>query len=141
MGYSKQVFLDMQEQLASMANQAEDGEINEMALYAELSELEKNVKATKERVKEWAVREFDTYGEKTVSFENFLISKSASGRHSYTNNPQWVATKNTLSDIEKKMQIAYKSESKVYIDPETGEVFEASEYKPNKESLSIKIKK
>lgn len=141
MGYSKEIFLDMQEQLASMANQAENGEINEMALYAELSELEKDVKATKERVKDWAVREFDHYGEKTVSFENFLISKSASGRHTYTNNPDWVEGKKRLSEIEKKMQIAYKTESKVYIDPDTGEVFEASEYTPNEESLTIKIKK
>ena len=141
MGKTKELFMEMREQLAEIAEEAENGYISEMEVYAELSSLEKEVKKVREQVLDVAIIEFERYGEKTVLLDNFQISKTASGRHTYLNNADWAKKTAEIKEIQRKMQLAYKSPEKVFIDPATGEIFEPSEYRANKESLSIKIAK
>ena len=141
MSRSKELFNEIRTNLAVLENESEEGNISEMQLYADLAFLEKDIKSVKERISETALLEFERYGQKSVELDGYTFSKSASGRYSYKHAPEWQALTAMVSDVQKKMQMAFKSGTGQYIDPDTGEVYTAAEYNPNKESLSIKIKK
>lgn len=128
--------IDFQKEFTNLSNRVLEGYDNGLKAYVMLTELEKQAKATKEKVKENAIAEFENYDLKTVEDFGSKISIAQSGRYSYKNSDSWVLLEKQRKDIEKKMQNAYKAKCS-FVDEETGEIFEMAEYTPNKKSLKI----
>ena len=124
-------------EVAEYAQMVADGVINPLRVMVMFNELEKAVKEAKESILQDAITEFEKHGGKPIIEYGFNISKSASGRYSYDNNPDWVRLSETIKELEKRMQTAYKGGGSI-LDESTGELIEPAIYKPNKESLTFK---
>jgi len=115
----------------------EDGEYCPLKFYSELSELEKLIKEAKEEIIESALKEFDRHGTTKVNLHGFEITLSKTGRYDYSQSSTWEQKNNSLKELEKKMQFAFKAGGTV-VDENTGEVIDPAIYLPNRETLKFK---
>jgi hypothetical protein len=123
-----------------MADEVTQGNKNPLEVYVELKKIEKTLEMCLESVKPLAIREADTYTEK--SFERFgvTITKSrAAGRWDYKGIDQWKKQNDKLLDIQKMAQDAFKLSEKgqTITDPD-GVVVEAAKYTEGADIIVIK---
>lgn len=136
MSLSKEIFMQIRE----LENKALDGEIDELHAYIECSKIKSMAESSMKNLKQYALSEFEKYGEKTVDAYGCQIQKSQSGRYSYNHLSSWVDLNGQIKAIEKQSQEAYKqSEKGIDLIDENGEIIPPAEYKSNEESLKIKI--
>jgi hypothetical protein len=126
--------------LAELKEQIENEQIDTLLFLGQLKRIENEVKELRQLALESALLEFEKYGEKTVKLGNYEFSKSQSGRHSYKHSQEWLNLDISRKKLEKDMQMAYKYAQKGEQFVLDGVVIEPSEYKANKESISIKLK-
>lgn len=138
MGLSKEVFMQIRE----LENKALDGEINELEAYIECTKVKNSAESAMKNLKQYALSEFEKYGEKTVNEFDCQIQKSQSGRYSYKHIQEWTESSGRSKAIEKQAQEAYKQSLKgIELIDENGEIIQPAEYTSNAESLKISIKK
>lgn len=126
----------LQEKVDAVLN----GEESSLELAVKLAAMENAIKEAKEQIKEVTLEELEKYENNTLKNDKVLITKTAGGRYSYKHIQEWVDLDKLKKTVEKKAQEAYKASlhgGSVVTDD--GEVYEAAEYVPNKESISIKF--
>ena len=108
-----------------------------------MKRMMEDIEADYAAVRELAKREHqDKYGSAEVVIDGATITRSASGRYTYDHIDDWVRTKKELTKIEKQSQEAYKAardNKDQLVDEETGELIHPAFYKPNDETIAIKI--
>lgn len=108
-----------------------------------MKRMMEDIEADYAAVRELAKREHqDKYGSAEVVIDGATITRSASGRYTYDHIGGWTIAKKNLTAIEKRAQEAYKvarDGGKQLEDKETGELIQPAFYKPNDETIAIKI--
>lgn len=73
-----------------MVKRVEDGYMNPLLAYAQLTALEEMIKASKERIKESALDEAERYGTKTIAAYGCEFQvKEAGVKYDYSDNAHW----------------------------------------------------
>ena len=122
------------------AKEVLEGNVNPLEFMIKVAAMEKALKDAKDQVKEYALEEFEKHNQKEVEMDGVKISKTSGGRYSYKHIEEWVNLNNLKKEIEKKSQEAYKAQMHgASVVTDDGEVYEAAEFVPNKESISIKF--
>lgn len=119
-------------------NDALDGEVNELSAYAELCRIRDRADGALAEIKDSALATLENrYNGKAEEF-GFKFEKTAGGRYDYSEIVEWKKSKESLSEIEKQAQNAYKMavNGSMLYDAEGVQV-QAANYKPN--AFSIKL--
>lgn len=121
----------------------ENGYGDPLLFVAKLYEIIDTLSAEKDRIKDIAISEIQNSlqgNEKSYKKHGYQFSITQSGSYNYKNYDGYSCKEKELSEIAEKMKIAYK-QGGTFIDPETGEVIPAAEYKTSKKGISIKKSK
>jgi hypothetical protein len=136
-----QKLLELAEEIGYIADGVEEGKFDELDVHLGLKELEEIVKASKKKIEEHVLDEFDKYGEKEIEKHGKVISKvSGRGKYSYDHYEPYVKLNNERKDLETKMKSALKAGGGV-LNEDTGELVPPAEYSPGKESIRVTTKK
>lgn len=131
--------------LSAAVQSALNGEASYLEVFALIKTEEKKMQdffdKAKEQIEEAALKEANSFTEKSFEFKNYKIEKRQ-GRaiYNYKNVGAWNKLKEKLSTIEKLSKLAADSRNygKTIVDYETGEVIEPCEVKYSKDILIIK---
>lgn len=140
MGKSKQLFEELNLQLANELIGIENGESNTaLQMYHELNQAEKNIKAFKEEVKGHAFNEIQG-GYELSGFD--VKIKQGAVRYDFKGIPAHIEKSKELKAIEEKSKQAYLSIQKgMQVATEDGEEIVLPKVTYNKDSISITKKK
>lgn len=129
------------EEINKRVDAIENGEVDSLEVYAQLSILEKECKAAKDKIFETTMNDAELEDGKTFKKKGFEFTiRGGGGRYSYKEDQVWVNMEGEKKKHEQLMQQAYKltqSGGGLVYDAEGVEVIAAS-YTPTKGSLSIK---
>lgn len=129
---------NMIEQLTDVEHRVKEDDDYALDTLVALKTLEKVVKNIKDSVEEYALDEFDMYGEKTVKKRGHtIIKQEGRGRYNYSKYEGYMDKKKSLKEVEEKMKAAYKTNSTI-VDEDTGEVIPPAEFNPGKTVLAVK---
>lgn len=124
-------------ELHDINEQVLNGQLNALDAYVQLKRIDNLLKTILSAVKDEAIEEAAKYGQKT--FEAFgakIEQKSGGGTWNYKSLPWW-------DEYEKKKEAAQKAQksSQVYLTivDEDGEIIEPAEFKPNANTISVKL--
>lgn len=129
------------DRIREIATSVEDGEINALEGFIVLKAISTTVTDTMAKIKTEAVQEADKYGDKTFqAFGAQIEKRSGGGVWSYKHLEGW----NELNDQKKAVEDLHKQAFKMIgqaevIDPNTGEIIQPALWKPNAETISIKL--
>ena len=126
-------------QIQKSVENLQNGYGDALLFVANLRAVIDNLQSEISRVEDIAISELSNSlqgNEKSYSKHGFQFSITQSGRYSYKHFDGYISKSNELKNIEEKMKIALK-QGGTYIDPETGEVYPAAEYKPSKKSMGL----
>ena len=122
--------------IEALVSDVDLGYKNALEAYQILTEAEKLIKAAKDKLLEDAIDEYEKYGEKTIQFNGFKVSKTQSARYDYKHITAWVDLKSRLVNLEELAKVANNQNEAIILD--TGEVVEPAKKTYSKESLSFK---
>jgi len=127
--------------IISHIDSVEDGNADALQLFIELKRIEKTLAAAMKQIKDEAMTDAATYGEKT--FEAFgakVEMKSGGGRWNYKKIDSWTRLKDELEQIElvAKQASKMRDQGKAMIDGD-GVIVEPAEFMPNAETIAISI--
>ena len=126
--------------LETTAHKVSEGEYDALMLWKELKQIESVIKEIKADLIDDVTEQWELHGESEVKLHGATFTKSVGGRYDYSHIQEWKQKKAELKDIETSAQEAYKQQQKgVNMVDEEGVVAEAAAYKPNKESISVKL--
>lgn len=124
-----------------MVESVEEGDVNPLHVYAELSILAKEITSAKEQIFQLVSDEADKHPEKTFELNGYEFTKKAGGgRYDYKCSGIWENKKKDLDSYQKLMQLSYKAlqaGSALMVDTDGVEI-PSAEYTPTKHSLSVK---
>ncbi len=124
--------IDFETQLKEKADRIINGYESAVKSAVFIKKAEDAIKVFKEKIKEYVIDEIEN-GE---TLDGYKLEVTSGGRYNYSSNPDYVELKNKLEEIEKDMQVAYKS-GKSLINEETGEIIPPAKFIPNKKSYKI----
>jgi len=130
---------ELKSKLIEMANQAVEGEVNEIAVYIELNEISKLVNDLKKQVLPCALHQADREDKKTFDHGNFTVTKSSKTTWSFKHLKDWNEKKEDIKAFEERAKTAHGMREAI-ICQETGEVVEPA-HKSVSETLMIKPRK
>lgn len=117
-----------------------EGRLKPLPAYIDMKAYADDLAITLEALKQEAINEFNNeWGGTEQVIHGALVARHQGGRYNYKDVPGWKKAKENLSIIESGAQKAAKADSGTWMDEETGEVFTAAKYVPNKESITIKM--
>jgi len=119
----------------------EGGERCPLAFHIHLKEMAEAIKELQDQVKPLALKEAGKWhGQVYCGYE--ITKKAGSGRYTYDHIPQIVELKNQLKEREKMHQSAYKTMNQgLFLNEQTGEVYEPAQYHANEDVIQIKLAK
>lgn len=129
--YANRTLIEQPLSLDAFYNKVIDGFEKAVKLASLIQQKEKELKILKDKIKPFVLEEIEN-GE---HLDGYRLETVQSGRYDYSRNEEWLILKNRMKEIEKDMQIAYKSKG-TYIS-EDGEVIEPAIYKSNQKSYKI----
>jgi len=130
MGATKVLFQEIRE----LQDGALEGEIDSLIAYTNLREIKEQAEQAMDSIRESALKNFRSYGERELYFQGYKVSETAGGKYDYKDIQEWTDAKAMLSEIEKKAQEAYKTGAEI-------DGIIPAIYCSNKSSLSFKLKK
>ena len=121
--------------------EVEGGNQCPLAFYIELKEITDLVKDLMDQIKPTALTEASKWhGQVYCGYE--ITKKSGGGRYNYDHIERVVQLKNQLKEWERIHQVAYKTMNQgVYLNQDTGEVYEPAQYIQNDDTIQIKLVK
>ena len=128
----------MKKVIQSIQDDVDLGYKNALEAYKILTEAEKLIKEVKASILDQAIDEYEKYGEKTVEYNGFKISKTQSARYDYKHIAAWADLKGQLTNVEELAKLAEKQGKAIVLD--TGEFVDPAKKTYSKESLSFKAK-
>ena len=119
----------------------EGGNYCPLQFHIELKEMAEAIKELQDQVKPLALTEaVKWHGQVYCGYE--ITKKVGSGRYTYDHIPQIVELKNQLKEREKMHQAAYKTMNQgLFLNEQTGEVYEPAQYHANEDVIQIKLAK
>ena len=119
----------------------EGGNYCPLQFHIELKEMAEAIKEFQDQVKPLALTEaVKWHGQVYLGYE--ITKKAGSGRYTYDHIPQIVELKNQLKEREKMHQSAYKTMNQgLFLNEQTGEVYEPAQYHANEDVIQIKLAK
>lgn len=120
--------------------QVVDGEAYALTAFAKLNDIAQAITSAQERVKEYALKEADTYyDENKFTFAGRTFTKvPARQMVKYDHVPQWKELAERRKRIEQLSLQAAKTFGVTIVDDETGEVIEPAQITFTKPSISVK---
>jgi hypothetical protein len=91
--------------ISEITEAVENGESKALEARMMLSDLEKVTKAANDKIRPYAVSEFES-GVNT--FNGFKVERMQSGTWDYSSSPEWLKKKSELEMIQEEMKSAYK---------------------------------
>jgi len=128
----------MKKVIQSIQDDVDLGYKNALEAYKILTEAEKQIKEAKANILEQAIDEYEKYGEKTIDYNGFKVSKTQSARYDYKHITQWADLKGQLTNVEELAKLAEKQGQTIILD--SGELVDPAKKTYSKESLSFKAK-
>ena len=119
----------------------EGGNYCPLQFHIELKEMAEAIKEFQDQVKPLALAEAGKWhGQVYLGYD--ITKKAGSGRYTYDHIPQIVELKNQLKEREKMHQAAYKTMNQgLFLNEQTGEVYEPAQYHANEDVIQIKLAK
>jgi hypothetical protein len=131
--------MQIKEQIHELIEQVANGETDALKAYIELKGLSDTITQVMKEIKREAVIEADRYDGKTFqAFGATIEKRSGGGVWSFKHLPDWNDANQKKKDVEEMHKQAFKITGDV-IDPETGEIMQPAEFKPNADTIAIKI--
>jgi hypothetical protein len=129
------------QKLADTMISVEGGNYCPLQFHIELKEMAEAIKEFQDQVKPLALTEaVKWHGQVYLGYE--ITKKAGSGRYTYDHIPQIVELKNQLKEREKMHQSAYKTMNQgLFLNEQTGEVYEPAQYHANEDVIQIKLAK
>ena len=128
----------MKKVIQSMQDDVDLGYKNALEAYQILTEAEKLIKEAKANILEQAIDEYEKYGEKTIDYNGFKVSKTQSAKYKYEHITAWADLKGQLTNVEELAKLAEKQGQTIILD--SGEIVDPAKKTYSKESLSFKAK-
>jgi len=127
--------------LADTMISVEGGNYCPLQFHIELKELADTIKEFQDQVKPLALTEASKWhGQVYCGYE--ITKKAGGGRYNYDHIERVVQLKNQLKEWERIHQVAYKTMNQgVYLNQDTGEVYEPAQYIQNDDTIQIKLAK
>ena len=123
----------------TLAAQVVDGDAYALKALATLNDMAQAIANAQERVKEYAMKEADTYeGNKFVFAGRTFTKVPARQMVKYDHVPQWKELAEKRKRIEQLSLQAAKTFGVTIVDDETGEVIEPAQITYTKPSISVK---
>jgi hypothetical protein len=118
-----------------------EGNYCPLQFHIELKELADTIKEFQDQVKPFALTEASKWhGQVYCGYE--ITKKAGGGRYNYDHIERVVQLKNQLKEWERIHQVAYKTMNQgVYLNQDTGEVYEPAQYIQNDDTIQIKLAK
>lgn len=129
----------MTEKIIQMAYRVDNGTLNPLDAYCELSRIENLCAALKKQIQQQAVNEAQKHGKnfKHMGFE--IQCKSGAGRWKFDHINDWVVAKMNMSIIEDNAKWAYKLSEKGSLPVnDGGEILEPATYVPGADTIALK---
>ncbi len=126
--------------LHKINEQVINGEINALEAFIQLKKMVDVATKIMTEIKRDAVDEADKYQGKT--FEAFgakIEKRNGGGTWNYKHLDTWCKINDQKKVMEDLHKSAYRMGGNSIIDPNTGEIVQPAEWKPNADTLSIKI--
>lgn len=96
--------------IGEIITQVQSGDKSALVAYAELKNIEKELKAALAEIQPDAVADAERYGEKTFNAHGYSFElRQGSRRWNFKNIPAWGQKKSELAEIEDKAKHAYTS--------------------------------
>ena len=129
------------EHLADTMLSVGEGNYCPLQFHIELKALADAIKEFQDQVKPLALTEASKWhGQVYLGYE--ITKKAGSGRYTYDHIPQVMELKSELKERERMHQLAYKNMKQgIYLNEQTGEVYEPAEYHANEDVIQIKLAK
>ena len=129
------------EHLADTMLSVGEGNYCPLQFHIELKVLADAIKEFQDQVKPLALTEASKWhGQVYCGYE--ITKKAGSGRYTYDHIPQVMELKSELKERERMHQLAYKNMNQgIYLNEQTGEVYEPAEYHANEDVIQIKLAK
>jgi len=111
---SKDLHFEMrQQEVASLLEQAENGDVSALSVYAQVKRLKDFYAEAEKQISDLALDQASEYSEKTFSEGAFTFEKrNGSRRFSYKNIPEVVNAENTVKDLKETYKQAFISMEK-----------------------------
>lgn len=138
---SKDLHFEMrQEELAHFINEAEEGNIRALKVYAEVKKLEQLYTSAVKQIEAQALEEATEYPDKTFSEDGFIFERrNGAQRYSYKNIQEWVNKTAEVKRIEERAKQAFIAKQKnILVATDDGEEAELPEVFYSKDSLIVK---
>jgi hypothetical protein len=118
-----------------------EGNYCPLQFHIELKELADAIKEFQDQIKPLALTEASKWhGQVYCGYE--ITKKAGGGRYNYDHIERVVQLKNQLKEWERIHQVAYKTMNQgIYLNQETGEVYEPAQYIQNDDTIQIKLAK
>ena len=119
----------------------EGGNYCPLQFHIELKEMAEAIKELQDQVKPLALTEaVKWHGQVYLGYE--ITKKAGGGRYNYDHIPQVMELRAELKEREKLHQHAYKNMNHgIYLNEQTGEVYEPAQYIQNEDTIQIKLSK
>jgi len=127
--------------LHEINEQVLNGEKDALEAYIELKKIADTATAIMKEIKPDALTEADKYDGKTFqAFGAQIEKRNGGGVWSFKHLQDWNEINKKKKEVEDLHKTAYKLKGQeAIINPDTGEIIEPAEYKPNADTISIKI--
>jgi hypothetical protein len=131
----------MIDKLAEIMINVDGGTYCPLAFHIHLKELADGIKELQDQVKPLALTEAGKWhGQVYLGYD--ITKKAGSGRYTYDHIPQVMELKSELKERERMHQLAYKNMNHgIYLNEQTGEVYEPAQYHANEDVILIKLAK
>lgn len=118
-----------------------EGNYCPLQFHIELKELADAIKEFQDQIKPLALVEASKWhGQVYCGYE--ITKKAGGGRYNYDHIPQVMELRAELKEREKLHQHAYKNMNHgIYLNEQTGEVYEPAQYIQNEDTIQIKLAK
>lgn len=118
--------------------QIHNGECDVLERYAELKQIEKQLKETLTNIKHEVFEDVSKYGEKMFEHRGFFFERKNGGRYyDFKGVPQWVEANKQLKEIETRSK-AVANDSNIIASTDDGEQIEPCVVKYKSDSVIVK---